>query len=84
MFLLVVQSFVTRSMLVVNLYRVPQHFVPPSLRRCSIALLVEPKSLRLLLMSGGIPLGFILLLVGYLCHSPHRFGEVLLTYSVPV
>ena len=53
MFLLVVSSFVSRSMLVTNLNRVPPYVVSPSLRSCFIVLLVEPKKWRLLLVSEG-------------------------------
>ena len=52
-FILVVLSFVSRSLLVTSLYRVPPYVASPPLRSCFIVLLAVPKSWRLLLLSEG-------------------------------
>ena len=53
MFLTVAYSFVSRAMLVINLYRAPPYALSPSLSSFFIVLLVEPKHWRLLFLSEG-------------------------------
>ena len=50
---MVVKSFVSKSMLVTNSYRVPLYVVSPLLSSCFIILLVVPKNWHLLLLSEG-------------------------------
>ena len=52
MFLSVVYTFVSRSMLVANVYRVSPYVASPALRSFFIVLL-EPNNLRFLLLSEG-------------------------------
>ena len=68
LFSLVVQSFVGRSTLITNLYRVPPYNESPLLRSCFIVLFIEPNNCE------GHLLRYVLLLVGYLLQSSYVGG----------
>ena len=61
-------------MLITNLYRLSPYIVSPLLRSCFIALLVEPKSWCLLLLSEGRSVRMSSIVSGVSCPQSSHVG----------